>query len=89
MGNKTGAPPHSRVIRLLRLIQSVGGRCSASDDVSLDPHWLSQFCDDYEPIDTFNQAEVLGLIQVGHDSDSGVSTAYITDAGRAALEGQK
>lgn len=66
----------------LSILQSAGGQTSGSDDPW---NWINHFCDDAEPLDTFNQASKRKLTRVTHDSDSDVSWVYLTDAGKAFI----
>jgi len=68
---------------MLEIIAAMGGVTGASDFGA--PNWLDYFCNDVEPLDTFNQASKGGYLRVTHDSDTDVSMAYLTDAGHAFL----
>jgi hypothetical protein len=71
-----------KIMLLLRMIEKAGGEIDASDD---DHSLLNYFCDDAEPVDTFNQAVDLGYLSVAHDNRFDSSTATLTDKGTAAL----
>ncbi len=80
-GQKTRAP-HAKVMLLLRMMEAANGRIDASDSrYSL----LNYFCGDFEPTDTFNAAREKGLIRTEFNDLFETSTAFLTDAGRAAL----
>lgn len=74
----------SKVLLLLRMIDAAGGYIDASDD----PHsLLTYFCDDRGlETDTLNLAVKDGLIRTTHDDIFETSRAFLTAAGRAALE---
>ncbi len=74
----------SEKLRLfLRILVSAGGTTSGNDGPW---NWINYFCDDAEPLDTFNQASIQKLIRVTHDSDSDESVVYITAAGQEYAE---
>lgn len=72
----------NKLLTMLAILNAAGGQTEASDSKWC---WLNYFCDDVEPVDTFNQAIDAKFIRVGHDDRFDSSTAYLTDAGRAAL----
>lgn len=75
-------PAEPKVILMLKIIDAAGGVVACDDS----PHsWLNYFCDDYHPTDTFNQAVDAKFLRVTHDNRFDASTAYLTEAGRAAL----
>ncbi len=76
--------PDAKLKLFLAILASANGRCSGGD---YPWNWINYFCDDVEPVDTFNQANDRKLIHVGHDSDSDNSEVYMTDAGRAFIAG--
>lgn len=78
----SGPQAPSKLLTMLAILDAAGGVASASDSKWC---WFNYFCDDVEPIDTFNQAIDAKFIRVGHDDRFDSSTAYLTDAGRAAL----
>jgi hypothetical protein len=78
----TGPQPPSKMLTMLAILDAAGGQTEASDSKWC---WLNYFCDDVEPVDTFNQAIDAKLIRVTHDSSFDTSTAFLTDAGRASL----
>ncbi len=80
LANRT--PAGNKLLLFLMILDKMGGETDASDN---DRHWLNYFCDDSEPVDTFNLASKSGLIRVTHDSDTDVSTAYLTNTGRIAI----
>ncbi|MCK1479289.1 hypothetical protein IVB27_32265 [Bradyrhizobium sp. 197] len=73
--------PPSKMLTMLAILDAAGGQTEASDSKWC---WLNYFCEDAEPTDTFNRAVDAKLIRVTHDSRFDSSTAYLTDAGRAA-----
>ncbi|MGX1012189.1 hypothetical protein AB7M69_006546 [Bradyrhizobium japonicum] len=74
--------PPNKMLTMLAILDAAGGQTEASDSKWC---WLNYFCDDVEPVDTFNQAIDAKLIRVTHESSFDTSTAFLTDAGRAAL----
>jgi hypothetical protein len=66
----------------LSILAAAGGQTSGNDDKW---NWINYFCDDAEPLDTFNQASKRKLTRVTHDSDTDNSVVYLTDAGRAFI----
>lgn len=74
--------------RLLALLETFpDGKTSYEDypDSVLAPFWD----DNGTAPDTFNEAIDLGLVLATVDSDTDSGFAAITDAGRAALEGER
>lgn len=65
-----------------------GGQSDVSD---YDWHWINWFCNDEAPggDDTFNRCINKGWLRSTYDSDTDHGTAYITPAGREALEAQQ
>lgn len=73
----------SRTWWLLFILSKSGGQANASDERW---DWINAFCEDRDnDDDTFNLAADDGLIRVSHNTDTDQSTAYLTDAGKAAL----
>ncbi|ODT83921.1 hypothetical protein [Phenylobacterium sp. SCN 70-31] len=68
----------------LKIIDAAGGAVVAHDGLG---DATRAFSGDFEPTDTWNWAEQRGLTETGFDSLSETSSAKITPAGRAALEG--
>lgn len=71
-----------RMFWYLSILQGAGGFASASD---CPGEWVSAFCDDRSPIDTYNLAEELGYTQTAHDNCFDSSIVHLTDLGREAL----
>lgn len=76
--------PDGKLKLFLSILQSAGGEASGNDDKW---NWVNYFCDDAEPLDTFNQASKQKFTRVTHDCDSDNSVVYLTDAGRAFIAG--
>lgn len=76
------APGEEKLHLFLSILASASGETSGDDSKW---NWINYFCDDAEPLDTFNQASKRKLTRVTHDSDSDVSMVYLTDAGRAFI----
>lgn len=73
---------------LLSIIADMKGGTDASDS----PHsWLNWFCNDEvhgQHSDTFNRCIEKGWLRSSHDTSFDTSTAWLTDAGKAALAGE-
>ena len=72
----------SKLKLFLMILASANGEANASDSKW---NWINYFCDDAEPLDTFNQASKRGLTRVTHDSDADYSEVFLTTAGRAFI----
>jgi hypothetical protein len=74
--------PDRKTVLLLKIMADAAGRIDASDHRH---SMLNYFCGDRGAgHDTFNLARMSGLIRVENYDDE-TSTAFLTDAGRAAL----
>lgn len=76
--------PEKEII-LLSIIADMGGGTDASDS----PHcWLNWFCKDEvhgKYSDTFNRCIEKGWIRTSHDSSFDMSTAWLTETGKAVV----
>lgn len=76
--------PDRKVMLLLKMMDSANGSIDATDN---DHSLLNYFCDDRKGnIDTFNRAIDAGLIRTTFHDMFETSEAFLTDAGRAALQ---
>ena len=82
LSGNAGAVEADKLRLFLSILASANGEACGSDSKY---NWINYFCDDAEPMDTFNQASKRGLTRVTHDSDSDYSVVYLTDAGRAFI----
>lgn len=83
---ETAPGPDAKLRLFLAILADAGGEASGNDDKW---NWINHFCDDAEPLDTFNQASKRKFTRVTHDSDTDNSIVYLTDAGRAFIKGDR